>query len=175
MTGLPEALDRLVSRCLRKDLVRRAQHASDIKVALEELRDDSTSRALSVQPLAAPHPRRWVAPAVAAIVVLAALGATVRWWPRSAPQAGNSFEPVPLTSLPGSESSPTFNPDATQVAFAWTPAGGRGTGVYVQVVGAAGNPKPITSDGAIHSSPAWSPDGKFVALWHSEADSRRVA
>ena len=112
---------------------------------------------------------------MAAIVVLAAVGATVRWWPRSAPPAGNSFEPVPLTSLPGSESSPTFNPDATQVAFAWSPGGGRGTDVYVQVVGAAGDPKPITSDGAIHTSPAWSPDGKSVALWHSQADSGRVS
>jgi eukaryotic-like serine/threonine-protein kinase len=60
--GVPQAVERLVSRCLRKDLSRRAQHASDIKVALEELREDSTSGAL-----AAPAPvrtsRRWPSPA----------------------------------------------------------------------------------------------------------------
>ena len=40
-------VERLVSRCLRKDLSRRAQHADDIKVALEELREDSSSGVLA--------------------------------------------------------------------------------------------------------------------------------
>ena len=53
--GVPQAVERLVSRCLRKDLSRRAQHASDIKLALEELRDDSTSGALLAA--AAPAPQ----------------------------------------------------------------------------------------------------------------------
>ncbi len=42
--GVPQPIERLVSRCLRKDLARRAQHASDVKIALEELRDDSGQR-----------------------------------------------------------------------------------------------------------------------------------
>ena len=44
---LPAELEIIISRCLRKDLDRRAQHAGDIKVALEELREDSASGKLS--------------------------------------------------------------------------------------------------------------------------------
>jgi eukaryotic-like serine/threonine-protein kinase len=35
---IPEELDRLIVRCLRKDVERRIQHAGDLKLALEELR-----------------------------------------------------------------------------------------------------------------------------------------
>lgn len=44
---LPAELEKIISRCLRKDLGRRAQHAGDIRLALEELREDSASRKLS--------------------------------------------------------------------------------------------------------------------------------
>lgn len=40
---LPAELDKLIARCLRKDPDRRAQNAGDLKLALEELRDDSAS------------------------------------------------------------------------------------------------------------------------------------
>jgi predicted Ser/Thr protein kinase len=44
---LPAELEKIISRCLRKDLERRAQHAGDIKLALEELREDSASGKLA--------------------------------------------------------------------------------------------------------------------------------
>ena len=44
---LPAELEKIISRCLRKDLERRAQHAGDIKLALDELREDFTSGKLS--------------------------------------------------------------------------------------------------------------------------------
>src|ERR1700756_2130189 len=50
--GLPAELDKIISRCLRKDPNRRTQHAGDIKLALEELRQDSASRKLSRAPQA---------------------------------------------------------------------------------------------------------------------------
>ncbi len=43
---LPAELHKIISRCLRKDPARRAQHADDIKLALAELREDSGSRKL---------------------------------------------------------------------------------------------------------------------------------
>src|SRR5437870_457758 len=45
--NLPAELEKIVSRCLRKDPDRRPQHVGDIKLALEELRDDSESGKLS--------------------------------------------------------------------------------------------------------------------------------
>ena len=41
--SLPAELEKIILRCLRKDRDRRAQHMDDIKLALEELRDDSAS------------------------------------------------------------------------------------------------------------------------------------
>jgi len=64
---LPAELDKIISRCLRKDPDRRAQHAADIKLALEELREDSALRKLPQasqtggQVLATPEaPPAWV-------------------------------------------------------------------------------------------------------------------
>ena len=44
---VPAELDKIIWRCLRKDPDRRAQHADDIKLALEELREDCASDKLS--------------------------------------------------------------------------------------------------------------------------------
>jgi serine/threonine protein kinase len=41
--NLPTELEKIILRCLRKDRDRRTQHIDDIKLALEELRDDSAS------------------------------------------------------------------------------------------------------------------------------------
>jgi len=43
---LPPELEKIIWRCLRKDPDRRAQHVDDIKLALEELKDDSASAKL---------------------------------------------------------------------------------------------------------------------------------
>src|SRR5215469_240287 len=44
--GLPPELDKIVSRCLKKDPARRWQTMADLKVALEELRDELDSSQL---------------------------------------------------------------------------------------------------------------------------------
>jgi len=49
---LPAELDKIIWRCLRKDPDRRAQHVGDIKLALEELREDVASANLSRAPQA---------------------------------------------------------------------------------------------------------------------------
>ena len=40
---VPSELERVVARCLRKDAARRFQHMADVKVALEELKEESES------------------------------------------------------------------------------------------------------------------------------------
>ncbi|HET9318545.1 MAG TPA: serine/threonine-protein kinase, partial [Bryobacteraceae bacterium] len=52
--GLPRELERIISRCLRKSPERRFQAMPDLKVALEELKEESDSGTLS----AAPTPAR---------------------------------------------------------------------------------------------------------------------
>jgi Tol biopolymer transport system component len=166
--GMPVEVERLVSRCLHKDLGRRAQHASDVKVALEELREDSSSGALAVA--AAPRSARlrgraWAAGALVVVGLLAV--AVWAWWPRAAPTPV-AFEATPLTALPGSEDNPSFSPDARQIVFQSSPEGDRiRSDVYVQLVTGTGTRLRLGSDGAAHGFPAWSPDGRFIAMWHA--------
>src|SRR5207237_4972164 len=44
---VPREVERVVLRCLRKDPARRFQHMDDLKVALEELKEESDSGGLS--------------------------------------------------------------------------------------------------------------------------------
>ena len=72
-SSTPPELERLIARCLRKDVNRRSQNMADVKLALEELRDESESGKLA-RPAAAAHAgtRRWVWPAVACVAMAAA-------------------------------------------------------------------------------------------------------
>jgi serine/threonine protein kinase len=158
---VPPAVDQVVGECLRKDVSRRAQSASDIKVRLDGLRDASISGALAaMEPGTLPGWRRR-AVLLAAPIVLAVIGYAL--WP--APPPPTSFTAVPLSALPGSESFPTLSPDGSQVAFSWQREGTLGYDVYAQAVG-AGTPSKLTDDDGGHLYPSWSPDGRSIALWH---------
>jgi hypothetical protein len=137
---VPPELERLISRCLRKDVSRRAQHASDVKLGLEELREDSTSGTLATS--ARPRSRRRGGLTIGAIAIGVALAA-LAWqaWPRQVPPPA-AFTAAPLTTLPGSEQYASFSPDATQVVFEWTPEGAAANDVYVQLVSGAPSTSP---------------------------------
>ena len=157
---VPPPVERIVTECLRKDPGRRAQSTSNLKLELEGLREASISGSLRLTP-----PARlggWGRP-LAIAAALAIVVAAVALWPAS--PLPTAFIPKPLTSLPGSESFPSFSPDARQVAFAWTREGGAGIDVYTQAIG-AGTPQRLTGDDGWHMYPAWSPDGAAVAAWH---------
>jgi Tol biopolymer transport system component len=157
---VPPQVDQLVTSCLRKDASRRAQSTSDLKIELDGLREASNSGSLRAVPQ-----RRfgsWGRPLAIAGAGLAAILA-VTFWP--APPPPTAFTPLPLTSLPGSESFPTFAPDGTQVAFTWLREGGAGADVHIQAIG-AGVPMRLTNDDGWHMHPSWSPDGAAIATWH---------
>jgi Tol biopolymer transport system component len=162
--NLPAEVELLVSRCLRKDISRRVQHAADLKVALEELHDSVSSGSVSPLRAAAREGRREFALA-GAIALVVALVAAVLWWPRE-PPAPVAFTPAQLTALPGAENSPTLSPDGTQVAFVWIREQVPTIDVYASVIGANTQPLRLTSDDVNHAWPAWSPDGRSIAVWH---------
>jgi eukaryotic-like serine/threonine-protein kinase len=59
---IPREVERIVVRCLRKDPDRRFQHMADLKVALEELKEESDSGKLTSAPPTAPTGgRKWLA------------------------------------------------------------------------------------------------------------------
>jgi Tol biopolymer transport system component len=73
------------------------------------------------------------------------------------------FSPVPLTSYPGTELSPTFSPDGSQVAFSWNGEHQDNFDIYIKLIDRADAVR-LTRDPARDSSPAWSPDGRNIAF-----------
>jgi len=96
----PRELERVVARCLRKDPARRFQTAADLKVVLEELREESES---GQSPTGIPSTPR--ARSVGSVVMLAGALTTATalalWWsytrPHPAPSSAE-MQIVPLTS-----------------------------------------------------------------------------
>jgi Tol biopolymer transport system component len=98
--------------------------------------------------------------------------AAVLVWVRRRPNEPNfsSVKVVPLTSLPGQEVAPTFSPDGSQVAFAWSSNLAKGFDLYVKAVGSERILK-LTDHPSKWISPAWSPDGTQIAFsrWSQDA------
>jgi Tol biopolymer transport system component len=75
--GLPPGLQRIVNRCLAKNLDQRFQHASDLGFALEALSDSSSTAMPAVRQEVASKRWTWVAAAAVALTIVAAL---IVWW-----------------------------------------------------------------------------------------------
>lgn len=82
--SVPPELERIVTRCLRKDPERRFQTAADLRVALEEIREETESGRLQTpfrpdNSTAQRKPvRKWIFAALLALLVLA-IGAGASW------------------------------------------------------------------------------------------------
>ncbi len=161
--AIPYDLEKIVSRCLRKAPERRWQTMADLKVALEELKEESDSGKLA--PVAVPkRTRRLGVLAVGLITLFVAAGLGI-WFsrPTSSPPLRPPMVAVPLTSYPGEERQPTFSPDGNQVAFSWNEDKQDNFDIYVKLIG-SGTQLRLTTAPQADSSPAWSPDGRSIAF-----------
>ena len=174
---LPSELERVIKRCLRKDPSRRFQTMADLKVALEELKEESDSGTLTGIPraaVAAAQPSRL--PWLALTVVLIAGTGLAGWLVlrRTAPAPAAAVQrPVPLTSYQGREEDPSFSPDGSQVVFSWDGEKQDNVDLYVKVVG-PGAPLRLTTDPGRDFSARWSPDGRTIAFARSSGAETRI-
>ncbi|PYV33129.1 MAG: hypothetical protein DMG09_22900 [Acidobacteria bacterium] len=150
--------------CLRKDPARRYQDMVDVKVALEDVGEESASGQHAV----AAHPssrRRW---AWAVLLPVMAAAAFFAWHASRGPQRVEPLQAAALTTFPGVELYPSFSPDGNHVAFTWTGPKQDNQDIYVQMIG-SGSPLRLTTDPRADYNPVWSPDGRCIAFLRSES------
>jgi hypothetical protein len=166
---IPRDLEKLITRCLRKQPERRLQHMDDIKVALEELKEESDSgKLISAMPVAGKQARRWLLPAVIAtalVLVGAALGIGLLLRRPQPPAQGPVLKRLTFDS--GLTTDPALSPDGKLLAYASdraAPPGSEGNlDIWVQQL-AGGEPMRLTRDPADDSEPVFSPDGSKIAF-----------
>jgi len=158
----PPELERVISRCLRKDPGRRIQHMADLRVALEELKEESGSRTPAPAPPVGALWRRRPAWAAGAVLLAAALGISA-WFGLLRPAARPVAKVAALTALRGIQREPTLSPDGKQVAFVWNGEKQDNFDIYVQLLGET-TPRRLTTNPAVEYMPAWPPDGLHIAF-----------
>jgi len=161
--SLPAGLEQVVMRCLRKDPQRRWQNMSDLKVALQDMKEESESGKMSALAAAPSQARRrsWLFPALAALVVLAAAG--VLAWLMLKPAPGPVMvQPERITFESGGAFSPAISPDGKLIAYSSERDGNMD--IYVRQLSGQQTIR-LTQHLAPDWCPSFSPDGLKIAFW----------
>jgi serine/threonine protein kinase/Tol biopolymer transport system component len=163
--GTPCDLDKIIARCLRKDPDRRYQHMLDVKLALEEVAEESTSS--GPRPAARRTPSRHFKLGIA-IAAIAAVALIAGWLLRmKARPIHTVWIFSQLTDAPGPELFPSLSPDGKTFVYAAQASGN--WDIFVHRVGGR-NPTNLTAGStAGETQPVFSPDGEHIAF-RSERD-----
>lgn len=174
--GLPLEIERVVNRCLRKDPNRRFQLMEDLKLTLEELREEWDSHTLTTAPPPAiPKPSRRGRGVLMIAGALALAAAAYPGWllvRKLMRPAAPQFKLIQLTRDSGVTETPALSPDGKLVAYASDRYNGENLDLWVQHVDGGGAVR-LTTHLANDHSPAFSPDGTQIAFY-SERDGGGV-
>ncbi|MDP2915103.1 MAG: protein kinase [Candidatus Aminicenantes bacterium] len=158
---VPRDLEKIITRCLRKDPERRIQHMVDVKLALDDLKEESDSGKLFA---AAPQRRRRAVPwAVSALVVVVLAAALVALWLMRRPKTLGAPVLMQLTTDTGLTTDPALSPDGKLLAYASDRSGEGNLDIWVRQIG-GGEPIRLTQDPADEREPTFSPDGTIIAF-----------
>lgn len=166
--AIPRDVDKVVMHCLRKDPDRRYQHMDDVKIALEDLKEESESGTLEGATPSLAKGRNWKAAAFAAAAIFAAVFGGAYWMAKPRPAAITPSMVARITSDPGRAETPALSPDGKLVAFASDRSGEGNLDIWVRQV-SGGEPVRITHGPANATEPRFSPDGSLIAF-HSDRD-----
>jgi Tol biopolymer transport system component len=160
---LPLEAEQLLKRCMRKNPARRVQTMADLKVALEDLKEESA--VVRVPEVRRPG-RRTAAAALAAGLLIGGTGAW--FWMRGRVPVGPGVSLARITSDPGLSGWPTLSPDGKLIAFASDRSGEGNLDIWVRQT-SGGEPIRITRNAANDLEPNFSPDSNRIAF-RSERD-----
>ena len=164
---VPADVERIVARCLRKDPQRRWQTMSDLRIALQDAKEESESGKLAAIAPARTRPWRWgwlVAAGLGIAVVAAGLAALATR--RPPPDVELRLER--FTIDPGITDMPAISPDGNLVAYASDRSGEGNLDIFVQHI-SVGEPTRLTRHEADDYDPTFSPDGARI-VFRSERD-----
>jgi Tol biopolymer transport system component len=161
--SVPLDLEKLIARALRKEPERRWQSFPDMRVELQEIKEELESGGfVSVEHVsmvaAKRHRKMWlwlVTPVVMIAFVVAG------WLYFSSPTQPPPST-IPLTAYPGWEYDPALSPDGNQVAF--TRLGESGVRVLFVKMVDGGEPLLVSQSMQDVYWPTWSPDGRQIAF-----------
>jgi Tol biopolymer transport system component len=155
----PEALRRLLRRCLEKDVRRRLRHIGDARLEIDEARSTGV-------PVSTAVPRRswtgtlgWLG---ATAVLAAAAFIAGRLWTPMATLTDHSVELQRITDAVGNEESPALSPDGRSVAYLARVNGRRQ--VWVRLL-AGGASLQLTRSDADHQQPRWTPGSSAILFF----------
>ena len=167
--SVPLDLERITTRCLRKEPERRFQSMGDLRVELLEIQETVKSGSFVSSELvqkARPGQSRKTWLAIAAGVALVGLAVTAWILTRGRPVDDTPPRTTPFTTSVDLERDPAISPDGKSIAYAWNRGGefdNEKFDIYVQLVG-GGEPLQLTKSPLPDMSPAWSPDGTKIAF-----------
>jgi eukaryotic-like serine/threonine-protein kinase len=164
--GVPREVNRVLRRCLEKSPDQRWQSMADVRIALEDVRQDLQSgvfdRPVSANTRKAARISRWLAGAAVGIVALALAG-IVMW--RQTPASGppERYAIRGLTFDVGANVSPAISPDGKLIAYSSDRGGGEQADIWLQQI-AGGDPVRLTNSMGLAHDPVFSPDGSRIAF-----------
>ncbi|MDB4883479.1 MAG: pknB 8 [Gemmatimonadetes bacterium] len=162
----PEALRRLLVRCLRKNPHDRMHDMGDARLELEEI---GAARGGLVR--RSSRAAVWGVAAGALLLAVVALALATRTWRARTTSGDVALRLTQLTSTEGVEQFPAWSPDGASVVYSGEVGGIRK--LFVKRIGAA-DAEQLTRGDHDDLQPAWSTDGHRVLFVRARETNRRL-